>query len=92
MPKMNFSERVNGIFTAMDTTYEEMSDLMLDVALGRDIYDGERKTVRIDLTAFYLKLYISIDFTYRFFIFGRKIAFLSLNIYSLIFFTFLYLI
>lgn len=48
MPKMNFSERVNGIFAAMDTTYEEMSNLMLDVALGRDIYDGERKITKAE--------------------------------------------
>lgn len=41
MHKMNFSERVNGIFAAMDTNYEEMNNLMQDVALGREIYDEE---------------------------------------------------
>lgn len=42
MPKMmNFSERVNGVFAAMDTNYDEMNALMQDVALGREIFDEE---------------------------------------------------
>lgn len=42
MPRtINFSERVNGIFSAMDTNYEEMNALMQDVALGREIFDEE---------------------------------------------------
>lgn len=41
MSKMNFSERVNGIFAAMDTNYDSMNNLMQDLALGREIFDEE---------------------------------------------------
>lgn len=41
MSKMNFSERVNGIFAAMDTCYDEVNNLMQDLALGREMFDEE---------------------------------------------------
>lgn len=39
MRKINFSSRVMDVFSAMNTDYESMSNLMEDLALGRDIYD-----------------------------------------------------
>ena len=36
-----FSERTIAVFTAMNTDYEAMNNLMQDVALGREIYDAE---------------------------------------------------
>lgn len=37
----NFNERVNAVFAAMNTNYDEMNNLMQDVALGREIFDAE---------------------------------------------------
>ena len=37
----NFSEHTKAVFAAMETTYDEMNNLMQDVALGREIYDAE---------------------------------------------------
>ena len=38
-----FNEHTMAVFAAMDTDYEGMTNLMLDVALGREIYaDGEK--------------------------------------------------
>ena len=39
--KLTFSEHVNGVFAAMQTTYDAMNNLMQDVALGKEIYDAE---------------------------------------------------
>lgn len=40
MPK-RFSEKTNAVFAAMNTNYDEMNNLMQDLALGREIYDAE---------------------------------------------------
>lgn len=45
MSKMNFSSRVLGIFDAFSTDYESMTQLMKDLAKGRDIYDAESDRV-----------------------------------------------
>ena len=39
MGKMNFSQHVLNVFANHQTTLEQMTQLMTDVALGRDIYD-----------------------------------------------------
>ncbi len=36
-----FNEQTMAVFAAMDTDYEQISNLMTDVALGREIYDAE---------------------------------------------------
>lgn len=41
MSNMNFSSRVLGIFDEFKTDYEGMTQLMTDLALGREIYDAE---------------------------------------------------
>lgn len=38
---LNFNENTKAVFAAMETTYDEMNNLMQDVALGREIYDSE---------------------------------------------------
>lgn len=42
---MKISEAVKAIFTAMNTTYDEMNNLMQDLALGREMYDAENDRV-----------------------------------------------
>ena len=37
----NFSEHTKAVFAAMNTNYDEMNNLMQDVALGRELYDAE---------------------------------------------------
>lgn len=37
----NFSEHTKAVFSNMNTNYDEMNNLMQDVALGREIYDAE---------------------------------------------------
>lgn len=41
----NFNSRVMGIFSANNTDYDAMNNLMQDVALGREIYDAESERV-----------------------------------------------
>ena len=41
----NFNERIMAVFAANDTNYDEMNQLMQDVALGREIYDSETERV-----------------------------------------------
>ena len=36
-----FNAHVNAVFAAMNTNYDEMNNLMQDVALGRELYDAE---------------------------------------------------
>ena len=38
---LTFSEHTQAVFTAMNTNYEEMNNLMQDVALKREIFDAE---------------------------------------------------
>lgn len=49
----NFSEHINAVFSAMDTNYDEMNNLMQDVALGRELYDSEsdRKITKAEASA-----------------------------------------
>ena len=37
----NFNEHTKAVFANMNTNYDEMNNLMQDVALGREIYDAE---------------------------------------------------
>ena len=37
----NFNDHTKAVFAAMNTNYDEMNNLMQDVALGREIYDAE---------------------------------------------------
>lgn len=37
----NFSEHTKAVFSAMNTDYDAMNNLMTDLALGREIYDAE---------------------------------------------------
>lgn len=41
MSKMNFDVRVMEVFNDMQTDYDEINNLMQDVALGREVYDSE---------------------------------------------------
>lgn len=41
--KKNFSEHVMTVFSNFDTDHESMTNLMTDLALGREIYDGDKK-------------------------------------------------
>ena len=41
MKILHFSEHVNSVFAAFETNYEQMNNLMQDVALGRELYDAE---------------------------------------------------
>lgn len=45
MPRMNFSERMNTIFSNIESNYEQMNRLMQDRALRREIYDAETGVV-----------------------------------------------
>ena len=42
MRNIIFSSRVMDVFSAMNTDFEAMNNLMEDLALGREIFDGER--------------------------------------------------
>lgn len=41
--KKNFSSHVMTVFSDFNTDHESMTNLMTDLALGREIYDGEKK-------------------------------------------------
>ena len=49
----NFNEHTKAVFAAMNTNYEEMNNLMQDLALGREIYDAEsdRKITKAEANA-----------------------------------------
>ncbi len=49
----NFSEHAKAVFAAMNTNYDEMNNLMQDVALGRELYDAEsdRKITKAEANA-----------------------------------------
>lgn len=42
MRKMNFSNHVINVFAEMETNYDEVKNLMYDLAVGNDIYDEDR--------------------------------------------------
>ena len=41
MRKINFSNHVMNVFSTMETNYEEVKNLMFDLAMGNEIYDEE---------------------------------------------------
>jgi len=41
MRKVNFSAHVMNVFNEMDTNYEQVKNLMFDLAMGNEIYDEE---------------------------------------------------
>lgn len=41
MPKLVFSNRVMNVFNEAETSYEELKNLMYDLAMGNEIYDEE---------------------------------------------------
>lgn len=41
MKKLNFSAHVMNVFSEMETTYDEVKNLMFDLAMGNEIYDDE---------------------------------------------------
>lgn len=43
--KMNFSAHVMNVFNEMETTYEDIKNLMYDLAMGNEIYDAESDRV-----------------------------------------------
>ena len=45
MRKMIFSDRVMNIFSDMNTDHESMTNLMVDVAVGREMFDAESRTI-----------------------------------------------
>lgn len=49
----NFNEHTKAVFAAMNTNYDEMNNLMQDVALKRDLYDAEadRKITKAEANA-----------------------------------------
>lgn len=42
MRKINFSANVMNVFSEMGTSYDEVKNLMYDLAMGNEIFDGER--------------------------------------------------
>ena len=42
MKKLNFSNHVMNVFSEMETNYDEVKNLMFDLAMGNEIFDGER--------------------------------------------------
>lgn len=42
MKKLNFSAHVMNVFSEMETNYDEVKNLMFDLAMGNEIFDGER--------------------------------------------------
>ena len=42
MRKINFSANVMNVFSEMGTSYDEVKNLMYDLAVGNEIFDGER--------------------------------------------------
>ena len=42
MKKLNFSTHVMNVFSEMETNYDEVKNLMFDLALGNEIFDGDR--------------------------------------------------
>ena len=43
--KINFSAHVMNVFNEMETTYEDIKNLMYDLAMGNEIYDAESERV-----------------------------------------------
>ena len=43
--KMNFSAHVMNVFNEMETNYDEIKNLMFDLAMGNEIYDAESERV-----------------------------------------------
>ena len=48
MRKYNFSANVINVFSEMDTNYDEVKNLMFDLAMGNEIFDGERVVARAE--------------------------------------------
>lgn len=48
MRKYNFSANVMNVFSEMDTNYDEVKNLMFDLAMGNEIFDGERVVARTE--------------------------------------------
>lgn len=42
MRKLNFSANIMNVFSEMETNYDEVKNLMFDLAMGNEIFDGER--------------------------------------------------
>lgn len=42
MKKINFSNHVLNVFSEMETNYDEVKNLMFDLAMGNEIFDGDR--------------------------------------------------
>lgn len=42
MRKYNFSANIMNVFSEMETNYDEVKNLMFDLAIGNEIFDGER--------------------------------------------------
>ena len=42
MKKLNFSTHVVNVFSELETNYDEVKNLMFDLALGNEIFDGDR--------------------------------------------------
>ena len=40
MRKINFSNHVMNVFSEMKTNYDEVKNLMFDIAMGNEIYDA----------------------------------------------------
>lgn len=47
----NFNSRVMSVFSSMNTNYDEMNNLMQDLALGKEIFDGERVISKAEANA-----------------------------------------
>ena len=45
MKKINFSTHVMNVFNEMETNYDEIKNLMYDLAMGNEIYDAESDRV-----------------------------------------------
>ena len=42
MKKLNFSAHVMNVFSELETNYDEVKNLMFDLAIGNEIFDGDR--------------------------------------------------
>ncbi len=51
MKKFNFSTHVNNVFSEMETNYDEVRNLMFDLAMGNEIFDGDRVVPKAEAEA-----------------------------------------
>lgn len=51
MKKIVFSNNIMNVFSAMETNYDEVKNLMFDLAMGNEIFDGDRVVPKAEAEA-----------------------------------------